>query len=501
MLRLLVLSLLALSPWPVQVAAQAAAAVAYAPSLAPCPPGTSLLRETDPQHQSLSSGESAYIAARQTNVLPKAWSNYLDAVLFSLAESVVFPDYVSDIIGGSHGVPNLPTLGIATSGGGYRAAIFGAGVLNTIDGRNTTSVLAGTGGLLQAATYLAGLSGGGWLVGSLIQADFPTLPNLIFGNLTASENTWGGWNTQTDVLEPSSNATVVADYLVDLVEETLGKHAAGFPVTIADVWGRALSRHFVNGTNSVNILDDTFTHGAGLTFSSIANLPSFVSHEQPFPIILAESQSVHQNDTLILNLSSAAVPISNPKYEFNVFEFGSFDPMLSAFTPMKFLGSPNKSVCATGFDQICFVESVTSELFNGDNTSTAAFLSSPVGPVIELMQALVPEPGVELDVALVPNPFFGVAPETFLDTNETLLSLVDGGEDGEVIPIQPLLVKARGVDVIVAIDAASDTEDNFSDGSSMIGTQIRAAFFPASYSFPHVPANQSVFLAQGLTKR
>jgi lysophospholipase len=32
---------------------------------------------------------------------------------------------------------------------------------------------------------------------------------------------------------------------------------------------------------------------------------------------------------------------------------------------------------------------------------------------------------------------------------------VDGGEDGEVIPLQPLLVKARGVDVIFAIDAVS----------------------------------------------
>lgn len=34
-----------------------------------------------------------------------------------------------------------------------------------------------------------------------------------------------------------------------------------------------------------------------------------------------------------------------------------------------------------------------------------------------------------------------------------MLILVDGGEDGETIPIQPLLVKARGVDVIVVVDA------------------------------------------------
>lgn len=78
-----------------------------------------------------------------------------------------------------------------------------------------------------------------------------------------------------------------------------------------------------------------------------------------------------------------------------------------------------------------------------------------MGPIVELIEELIPQPGLELDVSLVPNPFFGVAPSTFLDTNETLLSLVDGGEDGEVIPIQPLLVKAREVDVIIAIDGVS----------------------------------------------
>lgn len=45
--------------------------------------------------------------------------------------------------------------------------------------------------------------------------------------------------------------------------------------------------------------------------------------------------------------------------------------------------------------------------------------------------------------------------------------MVDGGEDGEVVPFQPLLVKARGVDVIFAIDATSDVE-NYAAGSSLV---------------------------------
>jgi lysophospholipase len=49
----------------------------------------------------------------------------------------------------------------------------------------------------------------------------------------------------------------------------------------------------------------------------------------------------------------------------------------------------------------------------------------------------------------------GVANKTFIASNEQFLELVDGGEDGEVMPIQPLLVKAREVDVVLLLDAVS----------------------------------------------
>lgn len=43
--------------------------------------------------------------------------------------------------------------------------------------------------------------------------------------------------------------------------------------------------------------------------------------------------------------------------------------MLGAFTPTKFLGSPNGSVCALGFDQLSFIQGASSNLFNSMNTS------------------------------------------------------------------------------------------------------------------------------------
>ncbi|EPS99006.1 hypothetical protein FOMPIDRAFT_1017328 [Fomitopsis schrenkii] len=150
---------------PLLAAAQAAAAAAYAPQLAPCPAGFSLIREagTKAASQSLSYGESQYLSGKQSTVLPNAWKSYLFTVE-GTANGNELPSYVSRILGGDYGSMAYPRLGIATSGGGYRAATFGAGVLNALDGRNSSAVSAGTGGLLQAATYLAGLSGGSWLL-------------------------------------------------------------------------------------------------------------------------------------------------------------------------------------------------------------------------------------------------------------------------------------------------------------------------------------------------
>lgn len=82
---------------------------------------------------------------------------------------------------------------------------------------------------------------------------------------------------------------------------------------------------------------------------------------------------------------------------------------------------------------------------------------SPIGPAIQLLNATIPQSNVRLDVALYPNPFITdtVAGGKFIDKKENLLQLVDGAFNGEQLPLQPLLVKAREVDVILAIDAVS----------------------------------------------
>jgi len=142
-----------------------------------------------------------------------------------------------------------------------------------LDGRNQSAANVGTGGLLQAATHLTALSGGSWLTTSLAQADFPTFQDLIFPPSSSSNtNSFGGWFPDLNVLAPTNDSAQEKQYIGDLMTELGGKHQAGFAITFADLWSRALARHFVNGTTAENFFSNTTAHGAGVLFSSIANV-------------------------------------------------------------------------------------------------------------------------------------------------------------------------------------------------------------------------------------
>jgi lysophospholipase len=236
----------------------------------------------------------------------------------------------------------------------------------------------------------------------------------------------------------------------------VGKLAAGFPITVADVYGRALARHFVNGTTADDIasLSLTKTHGAGITWSGLASsVNSLVTHNQPFPIIISNIYSVNGNYS---TAHGNYIPQTNPILEYNLYETGSWDPSLAAFAPTQYLGTTNSSKCVQNYDQASFVMGSSSFLFNEYDPSQ----DPDVSTIVAALEKLVPPgllPNIELDGVAIPNPFKGIKPGTFIQSGDNYLTPVDGGEDGEVIPIQPLLVKARGVDVILAIDAVCRT--------------------------------------------
>jgi lysophospholipase len=121
----------------------------YAPLVnQPCPDVTinPLLRVFTPNNQSLHPREADYANTRLNTVIPKEWTNWVgdgSAIGYNLS---AFNN-------------RFPKIGFAISGGGYRAALYGAGVLSALDARNQSAKAAGTGGFLQVSSYLAGLSG------------------------------------------------------------------------------------------------------------------------------------------------------------------------------------------------------------------------------------------------------------------------------------------------------------------------------------------------------
>lgn len=105
-----------------------------------------LLREFTPESQVLHPRESAYISTRESTVIAKAWQDWLGT------GSQIGYD-VSALS------KNFSRVGIAFSGGGFRSAQYSAGVTSVLDARNSSAKSAGTGGLLQVASYISGLSG------------------------------------------------------------------------------------------------------------------------------------------------------------------------------------------------------------------------------------------------------------------------------------------------------------------------------------------------------
>lgn len=102
------------------------------------------------------------------------------------------------------------------------------------------------------------------------------------------------------------------------------------------------------------------------------------------------------------------------------------------------------------------------------------------------------------------QPFNNIKPDTFEDSNSTWLELIDGSSNLENIPLGPLFVKSRQLDVIIGVDASADEVDNlWPNGTSPISSAHRIATVlnTSHQTFPPLPANQSEFLSTGVNQR
>ncbi|KAF8135442.1 phospholipase B [Boletus edulis] len=446
----------------------------YAPTInAPCPQASNnvLVRTFTPQTQALNPQEGSYLGARESNAIPAAWSDWVgnsSSIGYNLA-----------FFNGS-----LPRIGIAVGGQGYRAAQFGAGVFSALDARNSTAKSSGTGGLLQVASYLAGSSGGSWLTASLMLNDWPSPSTLVYGDGRALS----GWMLDLDLVAPSSINLGDAEN-----QAYWGSILAKLTTSITDLWGRALSYHFLNQTTRNNFYTNTTAHGVGQLWSQIPLLSSYADQSMPFPIIAADS-----------------LPSGSGSTPFTPIEFGSWDPSLSAMAPMAYSGTHLVNGAALQWIRLlAFMMGTSASIFNavdGPNGNFKSF-NNQNGDVTG-MQFLYEQLASKVhsrsfNVANWPNAFQEINPATFQDSSSQWLSLVDGGSNREQVPLGALFTKARAVDVVVAVDASADDSNQWPNGTTLVTTSQRISSLLSSshQAFPPIPSSAQDFISTGVNQR
>lgn len=240
--------------------------------------------------------------------------------------------------------------------------------------------------------------------------------------------------------------------------------------------------------------------GIDYTWSSIALTPDFQNANMPIPLVIADGR----------NPGELVVGSNSTIFEFNPWEFGTFDPTVFGFVPLENLGShfingslPHNENCVRGFDNPGFVIGTSSSLFNQfllqlDTTSLPSFVKDILLGVFQRSDK------ADKDIAVYePNPFHHYNPSTSPFAQQTELHLVDGGEDLQNTPLQPLIQPERHIDVIFAVDSSADTRFNWPNGTSLVATYERSlnrTGIANGTAFPTIP-DQNTFINLGLNTR
>ncbi|QDS72380.1 hypothetical protein FKW77_008448 [Venturia effusa] len=455
----------------------------YTPSDVNCPSEQPAIRRAG----SLSQQEISWLQMRRANTVAPMRDLLGRMGITGLDTNAYIDNHKSN-------VANLPNIGVAMSGGGYRALLNGAGVLAAFDSRTANSTSRGhLGGLLQSTTYLSGLSGGSWLIGSLYVNNFTAVQDILA--TPAHKSATGGlWQFSRNLLQgPQNGVRNTGKYFIDLWSGVQSKENKGFNTTITDYWGRALSYQLINATAG----------GPAYTWSSISKTPSFTDGSVPMPIIVADGRA--PGETLI--------SLNATVFEFNPWEMGSHDPMLYGFAPLAYVGSNfsagvlgNKDKCIAGFDNAGYIMGTSSSLFNQFLLNVGSVSGIPSVVKTALAKILGRIGKNEEDIAdWSPNPFLGWNTQKNPGAKSRSLTLVDGGEDLQNIPLHPLIQPERSVDVIFAVDSSADTLGagaNWPNGTAIVATYARSMnpTVQNGTAFPAIP-DQNTIVNLGLNKR
>lgn len=128
----------------------------------------------------------------------------------------------------------------------------------------------------------------------------------------------------------------------------------------------------------------------------------------------------------------------------------------STFLPQSLI-----SAVLQGYDSASFIMGTSSTLFNQFALQFSQTSDLP-SIVTDFIQGLLNDfSSSGDDIASWVNPFYNWRPDTNRGAQSRELTLVDGGENLENIPLHPLIQPVRELDVIFAIDSSADTEFNW----------------------------------------
>jgi lysophospholipase len=240
--------------------------------------------------------------------------------------------------------------------------------------------------------------------------------------------------------------------------------------------------------------------GIDYTWSSIAATTDFQDGNYPMPLVVADGR----------NPGERVVGSNSTVYEFNPWEFGTFDPTVFGFIPLKYLGSrfeggslPSNETCISGYDSAGFIIGTSSTLFNQfilqiNTTSLPSFLKDVFTDILSKLDKS------DNDIASYdPNPFYHYNNDTSPYAQQQILDLVDGGEDLQNIPLHPLIQPERHVDVIFAVDSSADTTYSWPNGTALVATyerSLNSTGIGNGTAFPSIP-DQNTFVNLGLNTR
>ncbi|KAJ6563099.1 FabD/lysophospholipase-like protein [Mycena vulgaris] len=467
---------------------------------APTPPAygtcSSEVTYVRPASEGLSPEESNWLDSRRPQVV-SALKSYL-----TLAAIPGFDvsTYVSTLSANGSAVP---VIGQAYSGGGTRATMGGVGFYQSFDSRYSKSVAAKTGGLSQATTYVAGLSGGCQAIMALAINDFVDVQTLVTGG--------------------AFNNSAVPESAYELLQL---KANAGFNLSIAD------AQIFYAAKGVI-----------GPTFSSLFSSAAYTNGSVPLPFLIM-AEGIPQGLPGSTSYDGILFPINNATnqtiYEISPIEFGSWQGRAQAFTPTSLLGTPlkagvpvNESECVTGWDSSAWVlgaaEAALADwvVIVDTNNTLGIFsraesrrkrteLAYPPNETELMAESQVKElgafitgvlPGIlsllgnatiqEVGYGLVTNPFLGYDKSEAGLQEQATLALVDAGESGQETPIWPLIQPVRKMDFLLVSDSSGvELSSGWMNGTNLINTAAMA--IANNVPFPKLP-DVNTFLINNYT--